>query len=1155
MKKLALAVLVQGRAQERLCTLELMELDLPGGEDAARYVVTRRDQMFDQGVLRAESESTLTAMPGTLAVARHRAREYLARRLAAGDVLREQVGFGDLPGATPSAAPTGSTASSTAAAPATATSAALAVRAAPSAPVAALIARFQPSAWKLLPPARQARSAWRLAERSDPTRANDTGDADQQALRSLVPRLVALLESGDDLLDYCLAAAIARLGDPGARQAMAALSQRGRSAATCRMADQAWLLLAADDAARAERLNALAANWWPQQPEMMRMAGAHPVPDGTHGARNDAGTTAVSAMPADPNGATESQPSLDGAARDALAEWLMAGYDLALVDVQALHTVQSCLRHLRFEAGVFGAVRAIHKTAELRRDIETLALLHARFESTRPDARERQAWRDPRTGELRTRAMDIRGGKGLISAYAHPTRDYLRQRGLRLLRRLVQIEHSDAPRLAVALLLQLDDAVHADAHAREHWSHVDGRYQRRMRHLDGAAHWLLVPRLLLARFADLRRSSHRAGAWWTEAPLDLSQPPPQRVEGEPTLWDAHPEALLELALRSRSSLVQWVMARALQDHLPFLSRAPLPTLRALLASPYAQTAAVAVAAVREVLAGLDTLAAKLPWLIALAGSRDAGAAALLSDTLVGQGPEASRHAALVVAMLLSPQQAVRMHGQGLALQADVAALLGALQQALPLLDEDTPALPEIVRQLQALIGGNWAPQAASVPEAPLHALLLHEAVPLVELACDWLLRHPQGLATLPPGTLRALLASPEPRRCACGVRLLAALPDAVLRRQTALLGEFALHADAGVRAAVSPAIERLAVDAPAAEELAGHLHAGLFRAEAGEGVHDDLLRWLTGPLAAAAPARDADGCWRALQARATGAQRYGAWALQSLNDGDYSLRQWARLVGHADATVRQRAQRSLDARLGSPVQATPEQAAELLPAADSVFEDVQPWVRQLFGERLPDAALTPELLIAWVDHPQAWVQAQGRRRLMGRMGVARPPEDARHLGPQGGGTFADSPEAALCLTRLAQHPGASVQLFVTQWLLQLPAEDDAVRAERLRTLQPYFLRVLSQVHRARAAKTRIVQFLRQQIDGAACAEVVAAIFARQVVGASRTDQPQYIAGLRDISARHPHLSLPFMRWVPPEARGPAGGSSDPASNTPARAPA
>ncbi|MDA7418012.1 hypothetical protein PGB34_16735 [Xenophilus arseniciresistens] len=1078
MKKLAWAVLVQGRAQERLCTIELVVLDLPGDDASARHVVTRRDQLFDQGVLRAESESTLTTMPVALAAARHRALEYLERRLAAGDVLREQQGFDELEGCAPAVA----------AAPPV--SAAPAQGSTVSPAVAALVARFQPSAWKLLPPARQARSVWRVAERADPARADS---ADQRALRALVPQFVGLLERGDDLLDYCLAAAIARLGDAGARQAMAALAQRGRSAATRRIAHQAWLLLGVDDPARAEQLAALAAGWHGQAAQMLQRAGAAAPPD-----------------------EEQPQPVLDGPARDALSQWLIDGYDLALTDAQALQSVRSCLRRIRLEAGVFGAVRAIHKTAELRRDLDTLALLHARFESTRPDAQDRRAWRDPRTGELRTRAMDIRSGKGLISAYAVPTRNYLRQRGLRLLRRLVQIDHSDAAPLAVALLLQLDDELHAQGRAREDWAMVEGRYRRRTRFMDGSAHWLLVPHLLLARWPELCRSSQRGGAWWTDRPLDLQQPLAQRVDGEPALWDAHPEALLTLALRSRSALVQWVVARALHDHLGFVAQAPLASLRRLLASPYAHTAAVGVAAVREVLAQLPDLEAQLPWLMALAASRDVGAAALLAEVLARHGAQAARQSTLVAALLLSPQAAVRLQGQALALTAEVPPLLLALQEALPLLDEDTPELAAICEQLQSLLAGNWASHAAQVPPEPLHGLLTHAALPLVQLGTAWVLRHPAALAGLPPTTLRALLAATDAGRVACGVRLLAALPDAVLLSQAALLAEFALHADAGVRAAVTPAIERLARDAQAGPELARHLHAALFRSEAAEGLHDDLLRWLTGPLADVAPGRDADGCWRALQARATGAQRYGAWALAGQGDSAFSLRQWARLVAHADAAVRQRAQQALDARLTQGARITPEDAAELLPAADSVFEDVQPWVRELFGRRLPDEALTPELLIAWIDHPQAWVQAQGRTRLMGRM---------------------QAPEAMLCLTRLAQHPGPSVQLFVTQWLLQLPAEDDAARAERLRTLQPYFLMALSQVHRARAAKSRIVQFLRQQIAGPACAEVVAAIFARQVVGASRTDQPQYIAGLRDIAARHPQLALPFMRWVPPEARG------------------
>ena len=122
-------------------------------------------------------------------------------------------------------------------------------------------------------------------------------------------------------------------------------------------------------------------------------------------------------------------------------------------------------------------------------------------------------------------------------------------------------------------------------------------------------------------------------------------------------------------------------------------------------------------------------------------------------------------------------------------------------------------------------------------------------------------------------------------------------------------------------------------------------------------------------------------------------------------------------------------------------------------------------------------------------------------------------------------------EAALCLTRLSQHPSTAVQLFVTHWLLEMPREPVDAFALRLRELTPYVLTVLSQVHRGRAAKARLLDFLRSATAHAAPAEVVAELFARQVVTSSLTDKPQYIAGLRDIAARHPHIAMPYLQPV------------------------
>ena len=417
------------------------------------------------------------------------------------------------------------------------------------------------------------------------------------------------------------------------------------------------------------------------------------------------------------------------------------------------------------------------------------------------------------------------------------------------------------------------------------------------------------------------------------------------------------------------------------------------------------------------------------------------------------------------------------------------------------------------------------PDSVNTPP-PLHHLLAHSVTALVEMATAWLLVHPQGLRTLPAAALRGLLESEEPARMACGIRLMGSLADHLLCEQADMLAGFAVSPHAALRAAAAPLVERLAgtplYNARCNAQIAERLHEVLFRAEKAEGVHDAALRLLTGPLAAVAPARDASGIWRALQAQATGAQRYGAWGLKALDIQAYTLRQWSTLARHADADVRALSRQSIDTRLTPMEQTRPEQAEQLLPLADALFADTQQYAREMFGQRLPANALTPELLIGWVDHPQSWVQALGRQRL------------EQHM---------SAPEASLYLARLAQHPAPGVQLFVTQWLLALPDEPAPQRATRLQELQPYFLTVLSQVHRARASKTRVLHFLRGQVDAPETAAVVAAIFARQVVSASQADQPDYVAGLRDIVQRHPHLAQSFMQPLAAERRGQAPSST------------
>ena len=1035
MKKIAFATLVRQRAFAHECTVEVIALDLPArteSDGAAQCLVSVRQGRRAHGVLTEVRESSLTPVPCTLAEAHRRASDFLQRRLAAGEVLVRSDGFDDLAAVPP--APV---------VPAQAP-------AAPAPQLDALVARFTPARWKLESPERQARTAWRVAECS--------GSPPAPALRALVPRLVELLETGDDLLDLCLAVAIGRLRDPGATEAMQVLRERGRSAATRRAAHQAWLMLLGP-ARREAHAAALRADVLP-----------------------DADADVVAAF-AGPEG----------------AQRLLDGYDLALARPDARAALLALIARMPLDPEVFQAVRYLYKAAEMRDDAEVLGLLHGRFENTPPNPSV-------------TRTGGRRPGGAAGTAYGPRTRDYFRLRGWRRLRRLAHAGHPSAPDLAVHLLLGLDDAELPAAREENRWLGAQELYAPQRCHYARSAGWMIVPKLLLAEHPGVRTSS-RGTRWWTTEALDVTHAPAARLEGLRPMWDRHPAALLRLATQSRSALVNAVVARALQDHAAFVQQQPEAVLSALLRSPYAPTSGVGFAAVRACVERTTDPAAQVPWLRLLVTSPLAAAREFGLLQLAGDPAAFAPHAGLVVAMMLSDHGPVRRQGRGLALLSPPAPLLEELASALLATDPAAPALDTACAQITELLSASFAEAASGAPVEPVLCLLDHAATPVIGLAVDWLLRQPHGLALLPPGTLTRLLGSDEPARRACGVRLLAALPDEVLRTQADLLADLAMQPDALVRAAVDPALQRMAgADTAFATALAERLHAALFRSETGEGAHDDALQWLTRLLLQVAPGRDPSSVWRALHAQSAGAQRYGAWALSTFKPAVYSLRQQATLARHTHVTVRTWALQAIESTLAATWPPTPEQAAELLPLADAAFDDARAAASSWFGERLPDAALSTELLIAWVDHPREWVQALGRQRLV------------RHM---------DAAEASLCLTRLSQHPSPQVQLFVTQWLLELPADDAPALAGRLRALKPYFLAVLSQVQRGRTAKSRVIAFLRSHVASPETATVVAEIFARQVVTASLTDKPQFIAGLRDIAARHPEIDLPFLVWHAP----------------------
>lgn len=968
-------------------------------------------------------ETTRTPQPVDLPTAVSLYSQALAERSAQGFVNRDEA-MADPPSLATIAPPAATAASGRPPAAAAAAS--------------FLLQRLQPVSWKQLTQRQRSRTIWRIGE---------------LRLRAAVPALVDLIQRADAMQDYCLAWAIGRCADRGAMIAMQELRARSPHDAVRRMAHQAWLMLA-DDTALASHADTLVAAW----PESVRAAWTE---------HNESALQAMAA--GDDEWLALPKP-----------DWLEQLYQVSLVRPLARRILLAHLRTMRLRPGTFRAVRRIYKAAEMRSDSELFGLLHRRFELSPHTTSERMV-RVRRTWVPYAKEAALPDS---TVAYSNRTRDYLRRRGWRMLRRLAEDGDPAYTTMALGALDAMDD-------------HDAGEPATRGgRAYDGYSRWLLFNRMLRAR-GPWR--SNRAGTSWYQERAIL--PDGQRHEAYPELWDAHPEALHYLMRQSRCRGVHEFAARALIDNVAYCAQLSVPALRELLSSPYPATGRFAFQAARRrfepgvpsvewlllfIQSGLEEAADYVLGLIANDPGRFAADALLVSATACSVLPAARRNARMLCQCALAcpdtPETIVWHIMDWLANCGD--------------LDEAEQQAPAICTDLAWLLENPLHAAAANAPYDGLLPLLSHRLAAVRALACQWLAWHAAPAAMLPGPILAALLRDPDATVRAHAVTLFGMLPDHVLAAQAELAGIFATAPDAGVRRAVDAVIRRIApADAAFRATLLAALLDSLFRTESGDGAHADALAWIAGPLRDAPELADPALVQRLLAARSKGAQQLGALLLPQFDARQFDVAAWASFGRNPVASVRQWAYATFRTH--------PDQARARLEDAlrlfDSRFDDTREFAATYFADICGSGDWTPLLLVSLCDHPEPAAQRFGRAMITKHFDVA---------------------DVTGTMAKLSQHPSANMQLFVSNWLESASAGD----INKLQRLEPYFLSVLSQVNRGRVVKGRVQAFLREQ---AALSEEIAAfvahLFARQVVTVAIGDKAQYIEGLRVIQQRYPNL--------------------------------
>ncbi|MDR1063415.1 MAG: HEAT repeat domain-containing protein [Azoarcus sp.] len=937
-----------------------------------------------------------------------------------------------------------------------------------------LLKRLHPDAWRTFSPVKRSRLAWQLGE---------------QRVTQAVPLLLPLFGSGDTMLDYCLCWALGRCGDPQAIPALNRQRQCGSSEAIRRMAALAWLELSAD-AVRQAHAETLTGDW----PAMLREAWA---------------SGEIVRI-----GHALAQP--DTWRHISRGEWLEELDQIAQASAHRTLARQLLIRHiadLPLKHGTYRTIRRIYKAAEFRGDAEIIGLLHERFETTpsaerRPDylriGRDYLPFKDAL--EKRPEAVEALG-----IAYTVRSRNHLRRRTWRTLRRLARAENDEFIPLALGVLSAFRDEHASEPHTGfgQYW---DAR-QRQMAagwvHYGGYSRWLVYHRLIHGNGARWRHPLRFSDCWSypgaePESADTLDGP---REEMFPELWDRHPHALVWLLQRARCAGVARFAARALLANRAFCTTLQTGQLSALLQSPIPDVVDFAFRCIRDRLEHAESnTAQEAQWLLALVAAPLDQAHRFVLDRIAAATSRYTGDAELIAAMLCAPDDGIRKIARLLCESAKnrPSTLNAIVIHTLDWLEDCetwSGPLAEIADNLLWALQQPLSSVAATAPFERLLALLLHHCPPVVCLCANWLASHRDITHELPPETLRALLESENPEICGAGIRLFSALPERIQIAQPQLFITFCTSEHAEVRRAAILALERLAEMPPAgysrfAQCLCEPLRDTLFRREAAGGVHDDILTILQGPLQQPARATDIATHLRLCTAQSKGAQRLGAWLLSERQAMDFKVADWAALARTPALVTRQWACRCYSDH-PSAIEDDMEAGLRIF---DSRWDDAQTFAQAFFREH---GRWTPALLIGLCDHSNPQVQDYGRELL------------DRHANPQ---TIADH------LLELSQHPSASIQRLVGDWL----ETGVGGNMQRLRQLQPYFLTVLSQVNRARKTKNRILDFLRRQAaESEDAASIVTEIFARQAVSAAITDKAQYLQGLQEIHARFPQLPSPL----------------------------
>ncbi|KOY87796.1 hypothetical protein AD998_18140 [bacterium 336/3] len=734
----------------------------------------------------------------------------------------------------------------------------------------------------------------------------------------------------------------------------------------------------------------------------------------------------------------------------------------------------------------FKHIRSIYKLAELRDDVLILGTLSYLFES-KPYMYQgvKKSWRSSKyVSELGTyiKVKDEIKSKNSKIAFSDSTKAYLQRRDLKRLKDAGNQTAQEYVKLAAAILLSYTKEDYTEAYMESQgygsWDYKAKKYTHTFIERPECANKLLLNLILNGNNKSMRftenkwvkgeRISETSSSWYyngsakkienVKTPIQRVKElnsTPERVDLYPEKWDEFPQVYIQLLMQGKNDLVHEFAYKNLKFHpksKELISKIDKSMIKSLVTSNHSIPVFFGSEIIKERMAsGIDN------ELIMFMLNSPVYEAREFAITVINLQPNHFlEDTSFITSILFSSYKEVRTWSETFlnthTLQAEKWQLIVGKSIAKMLGETfDSKALAYAHFALKKYADLALEKLSWNVVLELLDSPISENKV----FASDILLLKSNSIKAedIPFKIVSGFLGAESEQMRNNGMAIFAKYSDQNLLKAHEMLGQMVLSPHASLRESAIGIVKKLIPQSTEfSKQICTSLLMALRRKETYENAHESVANLLLNDLERYLKEVELKDVLDLIYGNYRQGQLVGFHILEKyIHTADMTLRQVIALANHELLVIRHWAIDFFEKNI-SRIRYERNEAIRLL---DAKWDDTRLAAMNFFRNHFTKDDWDVDSLVSIADAVRSDVENFGKELIM---------------------KFFEEEDGEQYLTMLSQHPSASMQLFVTNYLERFASNN----LERLKTLEFFFRSALMRVNRGRIAKDRIVDFLEKE---------------------------------------------------------------------------